>query len=424
MKQRNALLNTDEIFAVAVANKTKYATESRLTEAVDQNAQYEEEEYIYEDEPIGNSLEHPIPKAIGPYEIRGTVGEGAFSVVKLAYHPKSKEFFACKVIEKQRLKQKKLEAKFECEIMVHQQMHHPSIVGLVDILADDYYYYVLLEFCPGGELFQHIVDNKRLQDQQARPILKQILQGVSYIHSMGVSHRDLKPENILLDNVGHIKISDFGLSRFMDANGMVDTPCGSPCYASPQCISGHRYDGRKSDCWSVGVIFYAMMTGQLPWTKRKQAQLFEQIKRGEYTIPPYLSPQCQDLISKLMCVDDRKRLSADEALEHPYLAGTVIPLEGMMSASGYIISLRRVDKFFQRDYSLSEVNLTEEPTEIPMTFEKVVKMIRVKQRKQNDRLTKPERKSLGLKESPVVVKKPRVSAPPKVIPKPKKQILF
>ncbi|KAH0793217.1 CAMK family protein kinase [Histomonas meleagridis] len=415
MKPKLDKLNTNEIFAAAAANKTRYASDSMLAEIADQNDEVEEEDFI-DDEPFENTAEHPIPKVIKSYEIRGTVGEGAFSVVKLAYRPKTREYFACKVIEKKRLRQKKLEAKFECEISVHQQMHHPSIVGLVDILSDEFYYYVFLEFCPGGELFQHIVDNKRLDDQQARPILKQILQGVSYIHAMGVSHRDLKPENILLDNVGHVKISDFGLSRFLDKDGMVDTPCGSPCYASPQCINGHRYDGRKSDCWSVGVIFYAMMTGQLPWTKRKQAELFEQIKRGEYTIPTYLSPLCRDLISKLMCVDDKKRLSAAEALKHPYLRDTVIPFEGMMGASGHIISLRKVDKFFGRDINLSNLNLAQTPTEIPITFDKVLRMIKRRQRKQNHRLSKPERMSFSMHETTLGSGK---TSPPKVIPKAK-----
>lgn len=340
-RKKDVLLNTNDVFAAAHAVSRRYSSDTRIADNMNTEAEEEESE----EEPISRTLTHPIPNKIADYEIRGTVGEGAFSVVKLAYSPKTKEYYACKVIERIRLKNN-LEHRFECEIRVHQQMHHPGIVNLIDILRDDNFYYVFLEFCPHGELFQYIVDKGRLEENDAKLIIKQILEAMKYIHQMGVSHRDMKPENLLIDQLQHTKISDFGLSRFLDHNGYANTPCGSPCYASPECISGSPYDGRTSDCWSCGVILYAMVTGQLPWTKRNQAQLFDQIRRGEYTIPKFLSQTCRNFISSLMCVDYKRRLTAAQALEHPFLTGVNIPLMSLFSHSMPLISLKKVDNLF------------------------------------------------------------------------------
>jgi serine/threonine protein kinase len=192
---------------------------------------------------------------------------------------------------------------------------------------------------------------------EAKPYIRQILQALGFVHGHGVCHRDLKPENILLDAFGRVKISDFGLSRFVRADGLVDTPCGSPCYVSPECISGRPYDGRKSDLWSVGVITYALLTGQLPWTKRNQQQLFEQIRKADFVLPAYLSDQCRQFIQGLMTVDCERRLTVDAALEHPWLAMREFEFELTLGDEMVTsVSLRRVDLLFAREVSTSTVD--------------------------------------------------------------------
>ena len=228
-----------------------------------------------------NALKVVEPKKIGPYILRGTVGDGAFSVVKLVCHEQTHQYYACKIVPRSRIATESLQARFEAEIRINQQLHHPGIVHLFDMLKDENNYYIIMEFCPNGELFQYIVDRNHLSEEEAKPFVRQILETLDYIHKQGISHRDMKPENLLMDQTGRVKFSDFGLSRFIPSNGLVDTPCGSPCYASPECISGRPYNGKTTDVWSFGVILYAMLTGQLPWTKRNQQQLFAQIKRGE-----------------------------------------------------------------------------------------------------------------------------------------------
>ena len=290
-----------------------------------------------------------IPDSIGPYKIKGQIGEGAFSVVKLAYHPLKTSYYACKIIQKQLLYKGDLLPRFESEIRVQQQLHHPSIVEIYDLLSDENFFYVVMEFCQGGELFQYIIDRGRVPEDQSKSFLHQLLESIKYLHQLNICHRDLKPENLLFDQFGILKVSDFGLSRYLNSDGLSFTPCGSPCYASPECLSGHPFDGKKSDIWSCGVIAYAMLTGQLPWTKRNQTQLFNQIKTGDFVIPDYLSPNAKDFISQLMKVNFKERLTAEEALKHPFLQDAV--RMNNYSVSSPIISLRCVDKFFEKEYS-------------------------------------------------------------------------
>ncbi|OHT09565.1 CAMK family protein kinase [Tritrichomonas foetus] len=290
-----------------------------------------------------------VPNNVGGYQMRGTVGDGAFSVVKLAMHIESKKYYACKIVPKARISTDNLRERFEIEIHVNQQLRHPGIVALYDLMKDDNNYYLIMEFCPNGELFQYIVDRTHLKEEEAKPLIRQVLETLQYIHSMNISHRDLKPENLLIDQFGRIKFSDFGLSRFIPESGLVDTPCGSPCYASPECISGRPYNGKTTDVWSCGVILYAMLTGQLPWTKRNQTQLFAQIKKGEYVIPNFLSDNCRNFIKGLMTVDIVERLTIEQALEHPWLKNTPPQFETLPKSvlNPAYLSIKKVDNLFE-----------------------------------------------------------------------------
>ncbi|KAK8876105.1 hypothetical protein M9Y10_006291 [Tritrichomonas musculus] len=321
-------------------------------------------------------------KKIGKFKLVKAIGEGAFSSVYLAeqrthhHHKKSKDnasndtaenkdnnksskekenkpkeikhYVACKIIPRTKIEAKKMTTRLDQEIKVHQLMHHPNVVQLIDVHKNDQYYFIFLEFCSEGELFDLVISKSKLTEDEAAIYFKQILIGLRYIHSLHVAHRDMKPENILLDQFGHVKISDFGLSKLLDekSEGLTKTPCGSPCYASPECISGKPYDGRKNDVWSCGVILYAITTGLLPWTKRNQKELFKQIQRGEYSIPSYLSENCSNLISRLLTVDNTKRITIDEALEHPFLKDVVVPDSNL---DPKFVSLRKVDRFLGID---------------------------------------------------------------------------
>ena len=292
-----------------------------------------------------------VPPKIGHYQIRGTIGQGAFSVVKLAFDERNKQYMACKVVPRSRISSAELEERFQIEIKIFRQLSHPGIVTLYDLLKDELNFYVFMEFCPNGELFQHIVDNGKLTEDEGKVVVYQLFSSLQYIHELGIAHRDLKPENMLLAEDGSIKLSDFGLSRYVGESGLADTPCGSPCYASPECISGNRYNAITSDIWSSGVIIFAMLTGQLPWTKRNQAQLFKQIRKGEYSVPNFLSFECQDFIRGLMTVDIEKRLTIPQALQHPWMQGAEEMVKKVNFVPKTFVSLKKVDIFFSSDAS-------------------------------------------------------------------------
>jgi 5'-AMP-activated protein kinase, catalytic alpha subunit len=142
------------------------------------------------------------------------------------------------------------------------------------MIENNDYLYLIMEYCSGGELFQHIVKNRRLKEEEACKMYAQILSGIEYIHKLGVVHRDLKPENLLLDHNNNIKLVDFGLSNLYRENEKLKTACGSPCYAAPEMIRGERYHGLGADLWSSGVILYAMICGYLPFEDQNTKKLY------------------------------------------------------------------------------------------------------------------------------------------------------
>lgn len=289
------------------------------------------------------------PQFIDHYEFKGTIGKGSFSVVKMIADTVTGQLFAAKVVPRAQLGAANLAERFESEIRIIQQLRHPGIVQLYDLLKDDNNFYIIMELCSNGELFQQILENQRLSELESKYYMKQILEALSYIHNLGICHRDIKPENILIDEFNHAKISDFGLSRFVTSAGLAKTPCGSPCYASPECIRGGSYDGRKSDMWSCGVVCFAMLTGQLPWTKRNQTQLFEQIARADFIIPTYVSEPARRFIRALMDPNPELRLDVEQALHHQWIVAA--PSSTMETNHNLSVSLRQVDRFFGRDSS-------------------------------------------------------------------------
>ena len=154
----------------------------------------------------------------------------------------------------------------------------------------------------------------------------QLINGLEYIHNLGIVHRDLKPENILLTKEHLLKIIDFGLSNyFKEGQKYLETPCGSPCYASPEMVSGKSYDGFKIDIWSSGIILYAMLCGFLPFEDKDNEILFEKILECKLEFPKYITDLSKDLIKRILVTDPNKRIDIPEIKKHPfYLKGKEI----------------------------------------------------------------------------------------------------
>jgi len=264
---------------------------------------------------------------IGNYMIKYTLGQGTFGKVKLGIYLPNDEKVAIKILEKNRITEKDDEIRVKREFDMISQFNHPNVILVAEIFESEDSFYSVMEFCEGGELFNYIVKKNRLSEEESAFFFFQLINGLEYIHSLGIVHRDLKPENLLLTSDHILKIIDFGLSNYFKENQepLLSTPCGSPCYASPEMVAGKKYDGFKIDVWSCGIILYAMLCGYLPFEDNENEVLFKKILECELEFPDYVKDLSIDLISKILVTDPQKRITIPKIKEHPfYLKGKEI----------------------------------------------------------------------------------------------------
>ena len=257
---------------------------------------------------------------IGNYLIKKTLGQGTFGKVKLGIYLPSQEKVAIKILEKDRILERDDEIRVNREFDMLAQFNHPNVILVAEIFESPDSFFSVMEFCEGGELFNFIVKNRRLSEEEAAFFYYQLINGLEYIHSLGIVHRDLKPENLLLTKDYLLKIIDFGLSNYFKKGQkeLLVTPCGSPCYASPEMVAGKRYNGFKIDIWSTGIILYAMLCGYLPFEDKDNEILFEKILECKLEFPRYISETSKDLIEKILVTDPDKRISIPEIKKHPF----------------------------------------------------------------------------------------------------------
>ncbi|XP_065808651.1 serine/threonine-protein kinase BRSK2 isoform X6 [Labrus bergylta] len=258
---------------------------------------------------------------VGPYRLEKTLGKGQTGLVKLGIHCVTCQKVAIKIVNREKLSESVL-MKVEREIAILKLIEHPHVLKLHDVYENKKYLYLVLEHVSGGELFDYLVKKGRLTPKEARKFFRQIISALDFCHSHSICHRDLKPENLLLDEKNNIRIADFGMASLQVGDSLLETSCGSPHYACPEVIRGEKYDGRKADAWSCGVILFALLVGALPFDDDNLRNLLEKVKLGVFHMPHFIPPDCQNLLRGMIEVDAGKRLTLDQIQKHTwYLAG-------------------------------------------------------------------------------------------------------
>lgn len=257
-------------------------------------------------------------------EIR-KLGSGAFAEVKLCKYLPTKQERAVKIIHKAGLHHQQIDKNFMLkEISVLTSLDHPNILKCYEIFEDTWRFYVSMEYCAGGELFGKIISLKKFNDLQAGQIMHQLLSAVAYCHEKLVIHRDLKPENILLEEKDgdlSIKVADFGSSCFLDPGKKLSGCFGSAYYVAPEVLLDEYNE--KCDVWSCAVIMFILLTGKPPYPGKDSKYILSLIKTSPLQITsenvPGVSESAVDLLKKMLEVNPRTRISAKEALIHPWI---------------------------------------------------------------------------------------------------------
>ncbi|XP_038548536.1 serine/threonine-protein kinase BRSK2-like isoform X2 [Micropterus salmoides] len=257
---------------------------------------------------------------VGPYRLEKTLGKGQTGLVKLGVHCITGQKVAIKIVNREKLSESVL-MKVEREIAILKLIEHPHVLKLHDVYENNKYLYLVLEHVSGGELFDYLVKKGRLTPKEARKFFRQIISALDFCHSHSICHRDLKPENLLLDEKNNIRIADFGMASLQVGDSLLETSCGSPHYACPEVIRGEKYDGRRADVWSCGVILFALLVGALPFDHDNLRQLLEKVKSGVFHMPHFIPPDCQALLKGMIEVNADKRLTLEAIQKHSWYQG-------------------------------------------------------------------------------------------------------
>ncbi|KAJ0489191.1 putative protein kinase CAMK-CDPK family [Helianthus annuus] len=259
------------------------------------------------------------------YHFGKELGRGQFGVTYLCTERATGRKYACKSISKRKLVTKKEMDDVKREIMMLQHLTgQPNIVEFRGAYEDEESVHLVMELCSGGELFDRITKKGSYSEKEAAKLGRQIVNVVHVCHFMGVMHRDLKPENFLMvsqDEDSPLKATDFGLSVFIEEGKIYKEIVGSAYYVAPEVL--HRRYGKEIDVWSAGVILYILLSGVPPFWGETEKGIFEEILHGKLDLqsPPWpsISEGAKDLISKMLTRDPKNRITADKALEHPWL---------------------------------------------------------------------------------------------------------
>lgn len=252
------------------------------------------------------------------YKIGRQIGQGAFGKVNLGVHILSGRPVAIKSFKLNDKEISSVKRRLHLETQLMKTLNHQNVLKMYESFETNKYLMIVSEFIPGGDLLNFVRKRTKLNEPTAKYLFKQLLEGLKYIHSQGIIHRDVKLDNILLDANSIIKLCDFGVSKLIKQGDTMTEQCGTPAYIAPEIISGEGYTGFSADLWSSGVVLYSLLSGSLPFKANNMSDLQKMIMSSNYQELNEVSKEANNLISQLLEVDVKKRLSAEKALTHPF----------------------------------------------------------------------------------------------------------
>ena len=254
------------------------------------------------------------------------LGRGSYGQVCLVRMKINNKLYAMKVLDKSLLKEthQELHTKSERDLMV--KVHCPFIVNIKSAFQDPKYLYIISDFMQGGDLFYHLHESHVFRFEQAQFYITEIVLALEYLHKNNMIYRDLKPENILIDSKGHIKLTDFGLSKMLNSSGERSfTICGTLQYIAPEMFVKKGYDN-AIDWWSLGCVIYEMFAGKLAFQIKRNMKIDIDLYKKKLQFPRHMDEDAKDLINQLLVPEPKKRLGygpngAEKIKKHPFFEG-------------------------------------------------------------------------------------------------------
>eukprot|EP01026_Neomeris_dumetosa_P045188 TRINITY_DN3826_c1_g1_i1.p1 TRINITY_DN3826_c1_g1~~TRINITY_DN3826_c1_g1_i1.p1 ORF type:complete len:373 (-),score=56.07 TRINITY_DN3826_c1_g1_i1:667-1695(-) len=254
------------------------------------------------------------------------LNQGTFGFVQLCRYKETREKVAIKFIARGA---EHISKYVERELLNHRMLIHPHVIQFKEVFVTDEYLCIVMEYAAGGDLFDYVAKKGGLKEEEARWLFQQLMVAIDYCHKMEIVNRDIKLENTLLDGSKRplLKLCDFGYSKNESRDSQPKSKVGTPGYIAPEIIKNEKYDGKESDIWSCGVILYIMLVGGYPFERAEDKKsenklhlMIKRILRADYVFPKalILSPECKDLIAKILVLNPMKRLTIAEIFQHPW----------------------------------------------------------------------------------------------------------